>query len=139
MGPDMFRGSGDITAFCSNGMGVMQIDEQTNTIYVKSLFNRDLPETPPPFVVQGRPFIDESGDFKLVEERATKRVGEYRGKGGTPPDSRKQEKLKFLKEKFSLDATGSEMAKALNEKFGSTHAERTVKGWRKEAEQEEMF
>ncbi len=73
--PGMFRGSGDIAAFCSNGIGVMKTDEATTTVYVKPLFNRDLSESPEPFVVQGRPWIDETGDFKLLEERAAKKSG----------------------------------------------------------------
>jgi hypothetical protein len=139
MGPEMFRGSGDIAAFCSNGIGVMKTDEATTTVYVKPLFNRDLSESPEPFVVQGRPWIDETGDFKLLEERAAKRVGEYRSKGGTPPDPQKTEKLEFLRTNFPSNATGKEMAKAVNDKFGSNHAERTVKGWRQEAERQGMF
>jgi len=33
MGPDMFRGSGDITAFLSNGYGLMQTDAVKNEIF----------------------------------------------------------------------------------------------------------
>ena len=69
MGPEMFRGSGDISAFMTNGYGVMQIDSAINRIYVKHLFNRDLPEEPQPFIIEGRPYIDETGNFKLVDEK----------------------------------------------------------------------
>jgi hypothetical protein len=70
MGPAMFRGSGDITAFLSNGYGLMQVDRLTNKIFVKCLFSRDLPEDVPNFVIEGRPWIDEESDFRLVDGNA---------------------------------------------------------------------
>jgi AAA domain-containing protein len=55
-------------------------------------------------------------------------------KGGAQPDPKKFEKLDWLKKNFKPDATGVEMAEALNKEFNSDHAPRTVKGWRQEAE-----
>jgi hypothetical protein len=134
MGPDMFRGSGDIAAFASNGFGVMQVDSNFNRIYVKNVFNRDLTEDPSPFILEGRPHIDETGDFKLVDEApGPLRDHKNKNRGGAQPDAQKNEKLQFLLD-FPPDATGKEMAEALNKKFGSNHADRTVKDWRKEAE-----
>jgi hypothetical protein len=75
MGPDMFRGSGDITAFLSNGYGLMQTDVVKNEIFVKCLFSRDLPEDTPSFILQGREengvsIIDKEHDFRLVSADA---------------------------------------------------------------------
>ena len=75
MGPDMFRGSGDITAFLSNGYGLMQTDAVKNEIFVKCLFSRDLPEETPSFILQGREengvsIIDRDHDFRLVTSNA---------------------------------------------------------------------
>jgi hypothetical protein len=70
MGPEMFRGSTDITAFLSNGYGLMQIDKPTNTVFVKSLFSRDLPEDLPSFILQGKPWIDKEGDFRITDANA---------------------------------------------------------------------
>jgi len=75
MGPEMFRGSGDITAFLSNGYGLMQTNAIRNEIFVKCLFSRDLPEDPPSFKLQGREengdsIIDKEHDFRLVDADA---------------------------------------------------------------------
>ena len=42
--------------------GVCQVDKETNRIYVENLKPRDF-QPRAPFLIQGRPFIDETGDF----------------------------------------------------------------------------
>jgi hypothetical protein len=71
MDPSMFRGSGDVTAFVSNGYGLKQIDAGTNRIFIKGLFGRDLNVEDEQFVIEGRPWIDNTGDFKLLAEAGT--------------------------------------------------------------------
>jgi len=141
MSQGMIRGSGDIAAFATNAYGVAQTDAKTNTVYVGHLFNRDLPEDPMPFVVVGRPWIDETGDFKLVDAAAGP-LSEHKkggGKTGAPADPEKEKKLEFLRLNFPENATGKEMAEALNKQFNSNHASRTAKDWRREAETKNAF
>jgi hypothetical protein len=71
MDPSMFRGSGDVTAFLTNGWGLKQTDSTSNRIFVKGLFGRDLNVDDEQFVVEGRPWINDTGDFKLIEDSGT--------------------------------------------------------------------
>jgi hypothetical protein len=66
MDPSMFRGSGDVTAFLTNGFGLCQVDKESNRIYFKCLFSRDLDDECEDFLMEGRPYIGDTGDFRLV-------------------------------------------------------------------------
>jgi AAA domain len=122
MGPEMFRGSGDITAFLSNGYGLMQLDKVTNKIFVKCLFSRDLPEDTPSFILQGRDengvsIIDSEHDFKLVTSDAGQ-MSEHRAnpklKNMTPEQETK------LKEFHAVGTPLREIAEALGVKSHNT-------------------
>lgn len=63
---NMLRGSGDIGAFISNAYGLRQTDKDNNLIHVECLGGRDLERLVEPFDIQGIPYIDNTGDFKLV-------------------------------------------------------------------------
>jgi hypothetical protein len=78
MDMSMFRGSGDISAFLSNGYGLMKLDEATLRVYAKMVFTRDIEEEPEPWLYEGKPHIGESGDLKFVGEADSLR--EERGK-----------------------------------------------------------
>jgi hypothetical protein len=97
IGPDMFRGSGDVTAFMSNGYGVMQLDEPSNRIYVKGLFGRDLPELAEAFIIEGRPHIDATGDFKLVDESAGP-MRDHKNSGGSKLSKLSAEQIALLRD-----------------------------------------
>lgn len=89
------RGSGDIGAMLSTAWGIRQVDAAANRIYVQNLKARDF-QPCEPFVIEGRPHLDQTGHFKMTEAPGT--AGELREyiehrKGGAPPLSDKGEKL----------------------------------------------
>jgi orotate phosphoribosyltransferase-like protein len=59
------RGSGEIGAMLSTAWAIRQVDGETNRIYVTNIKCRDF-EACAPFVLEGRPWIDTTGDFKMV-------------------------------------------------------------------------
>ena len=63
---NILRGSGDLGAMLSAGWGLRQIDPDRNMIYVANTKARDF-EPCLPFVLQGRPALDEQGRFALLE------------------------------------------------------------------------
>jgi len=62
----MLRGSGDIIAMMSNAYGLLQTDKATNRICVKTLDARDDEQHLETFEIEGRPHINNEGDFKMV-------------------------------------------------------------------------
>jgi AAA domain len=58
------RGSGDIGAMVATGWGLKQLDATQNVVHVENLKPRDF-QPPGPFQIIGRPYIDESGDFRM--------------------------------------------------------------------------
>jgi hypothetical protein len=67
---NILRGSGDIGAMLVACWGVRQIDEPSNRIYVQNVKGRDF-QACGPFVIEGRPHIDERGNFSMVKEPGT--------------------------------------------------------------------
>ena len=63
---NVLRGSGDIGALCATCWGVKQVDEKLNQVIVKNVKPRDFVPCEP-FVIQGRPFIDDTGTFRVVQ------------------------------------------------------------------------
>jgi 5S rRNA maturation endonuclease (ribonuclease M5) len=62
---NMIRGSGEFGAVLATGWGIRQIDKAMNTIHVENIKDRDF-KACAPFELQGRPYIDETGDFQLL-------------------------------------------------------------------------
>jgi hypothetical protein len=86
----VLRGSGDIGAMLCTCWGIRQVDAATNRIYVENLKPRDF-QPCEPFVIEGRPWLDSTGSFKLLEAPGT--AGDLRdhltrqGRGAPPtPD-----------------------------------------------------
>ena len=129
MGPDMFRGSGDITAFLSNGYGLMQTNAAKNEIFVKCLFSRDLPEDPPSLILQGREengdsIIDKEHDFRLLNADAGS-LSEHRANPKLANMTPEQEAK--LRDLHAQGMSTRAIAKALGLK---SHV--TVTNWKKE-------
>jgi len=59
------RGSTELGAALSAAWGIRQIDREANAIFVENLKDRDF-QACRPFVLQGRPHIDQTGSFKLL-------------------------------------------------------------------------
>jgi len=62
---NMLRGSGDLGAMLDVAWGVRQLNRKTTMLHVECLKPRDF-EPPAPFVLEGRPHIDETHDFKYA-------------------------------------------------------------------------
>jgi hypothetical protein len=62
---NVLRGSGDVGAMLSTAWAVKQVNRENNRIYVKNVKPRDF-EPCDPFEIEGRPHIDQAGDFKMV-------------------------------------------------------------------------
>lgn len=83
---NILRGTGDIGAMLCTAWGVRQIDAERNRVYVQNVKPRDFMPCQP-FIIQGRPSIDETGYFELTESPGF--AGELsdhvsKGKGGRP-------------------------------------------------------
>jgi len=62
---NVLRGSGDLAAMCDAVYGLKIVNRETVEIRVECVKPRDF-EPVPPFHIQGRPFIDEIGDFAIL-------------------------------------------------------------------------
>jgi Bifunctional DNA primase/polymerase, N-terminal/AAA domain/Primase C terminal 1 (PriCT-1) len=89
---NVLRGSGDIGAMLATCWAVRQQNPVTNRIWVQNVKPRDF--TPPePFVIEGRPHLDNTGYFLLASrpgEAGT--LADNRPKPGRPADPGKEEK-----------------------------------------------
>jgi hypothetical protein len=92
---NVLRGSGDIGAMLATCWGLSQIDATTNSIYIQNVKARDFHPCEP-FIVQGRPSLDESGYFELTHPpRFAGSLSDHRGRvnGGRPEMENKDEKI----------------------------------------------
>jgi len=69
------RGSGDIGAMLTTAYGIRQVNRDTNRILVQCIKPRDI-EPLPPFEIQGRPYISDVGDFRVISEPSEKSLAE---------------------------------------------------------------
>ena len=59
------RGNGDLGAMADIVWATRIVNLKSTRLYIKNVKGRDL-EPPDPFMIEGRPWIDETHDFKLV-------------------------------------------------------------------------
>lgn len=64
---NVLRGSGEIGAMPATVWGVRQIDEPSNRLYVSNVKARDF-QPCEAFILEGRPHIDQRGEFRMVAE-----------------------------------------------------------------------
>lgn len=62
---NVLRGSGDIGSWCDCCWGVMQVNKACNRVFLQCVKPRDF-EPVEPFVLEGRPSIDERGFFDMT-------------------------------------------------------------------------
>jgi|SRR5579859_4472144 len=116
---NILRGSGDIGAMLCAAWGVRQIDPDQNCIHVTNVKARDF--TPcQPFVIQGRPYLDESGAFHMLEPSGTARElksyldrAKERGRAGAPAMPDKAEKMRQAAEMRAQGRSLREIASTL--------------------------
>jgi AAA domain len=124
---NMFRGSGEYGAALSNAIGLLQEDKELNKVRFHPIVSRDLDELIPDMILQGRPYLGEIGNFKVVEANAEPR------KAGAPGDALKQQKIDFAR---GIAGSYQDRADAVNEKFGTRHTKGTIHEWLKEFDAE---
>jgi 5S rRNA maturation endonuclease (ribonuclease M5) len=66
---EVIRGTGDLSAMVDAVYGLQCVDAQAFKIRVRCVKARDF-EPVPPFEIQGRPYINEIGDFGVLEKPA---------------------------------------------------------------------
>jgi AAA domain len=93
---NVLRGSGDLGAGICTAWGLRQIDAAKNRIYVQNVKPRDF-QPCEPFVIEGRPHIDETGRFKMIEQPGQGgELAHYlpdRKKGGRPASPDREAKI----------------------------------------------
>ena len=122
---NMFRGSGEFGAALTNAYGLCTEEAATTKIRFHCITGRDLDEHLPDMILQGRPHLFETGNFKVIDANATP----YKGKGGAPGDSLKQQKIEFAQ---TVKGSMQDKAEAVNERFGTKHSRSTIHEWLKE-------
>jgi hypothetical protein len=148
---NVFRGTGDFGAMLSDAYGVRQLDKNTNLVHIEHLKPRDQ-DVRPPFQIQGRPFIDKEGTFRMVKEPgACGTLYEEQPKkerGGRKEDAQKDKKIEWLRSHIKQGAREGrklslrELARDLNsvEEFkGSNHDGKTIARWLSEDKREKKL
>ena len=126
---NVLRGSGDIGAMLVACWGLSQIDKTNNRVYVQNCKARDFAPSEP-FILQGRPSIDETGYFELSEPPGF--AGDYadvKPKPGRPPvfkDSKYSEAVSLKNQGLSI--------RDIANKIGVSKS--TVSNWFKDDENE---
>jgi hypothetical protein len=110
---NVLRGSGDIGAMLTTCWGLSQIDAAKNRIYVQNVKARDFLPCEP-FIIQGRPSIDEKGYFELTEPPGfAGNLSDNKGKGGRPESAGKEQKLPEARRMKAEGSSHQEIADAL--------------------------
>jgi hypothetical protein len=114
---NLLRGSGDIGAMLCTAWGIRQVDAEKNQLFVQNVKPRDF-QPCAPFVLEGRPHLDEGGQFKMLAEPGT--AGEMRSylrnkgaEGGRPATPAKADKLREAVELRSRGVSVREIAKTI--------------------------
>jgi len=136
----VLRGSGDVGAMLTTCWGIKQLDADQNIIHVQNVKPRDF-QPCGPFQIVGRPFINETGDFRLH-----KRPGECgslmeeqeseRSLGGASPELRQERVRRIAMVREWLDADQNASINELQRKFKSVGVEvsaAAVKKYKREA------
>jgi hypothetical protein len=111
---NILRGTGDIGAMLCTCWGVRQIDAERNRVYVQNVKPRDFLPCQP-FIIQGRPSIDETGYFELTESPGfAGELGEHvsKEKGGRPatiPEEKMAEAFRLQSQGKSYRQIGEEL------------------------------
>ena len=130
---NVMRGSGDIGAMLSGAWGVYQTNDTNNHVYVCNLKPRDMDKFEP-FIIAGRPHINDSGDFKMLTQPGEcppfSECKPQKPKSGRKTEPENDDKLRFVKELVEAGEESPEKIAALiNEKHGTNHKRATVYKW----------
>ena len=128
---NVLRGTGEFAAFPDLIFGVLKTNDETSRLYIRCADARDDDEYLGDFEVEMRPWIDETGDLKLIVPPGTgtplREQRRNTSKSG-PKDSDRQAKIDFAK---SIEGSLQDKVDAVNVKFGSDHGRSTIGKWLK--------
>jgi len=111
---NVLRGSGDIGAMLATCWGLSQIDATSNRIFVQNVKARDFSACEP-FIIQGRPSIDQTGYFELTEPpQFAGELSDHKDrKAGRPEIADKQGKVTQAREMKAQGLSYRDIAQAL--------------------------
>jgi hypothetical protein len=122
---NVLRGSGDIGAFTATCWGLSQIDSTATRIFVQNVKARDFCPCEP-FIIQGRPSIDQTGYFELTNPPGfAGALSDNKPQAGRPQVADKDEKIAEARRMHEEGKGYREIASALGVSVG------TVSGWLK--------
>jgi len=132
---NVLRGTGEFAAFPDLIFGVLKTNDEASRLYIKCTDARDDDEYLGDFEVEMRPWIDETGDLKLVVPPGTGTPlrEQRRSKSGPKSDPDKQAKIDFVREKIDSGCSLKKATEEANEKFSSKHGVSTFSEWLKAA------
>jgi hypothetical protein len=129
---NMLRGSGDFAASISSAIGLRQLDEKTNTIFVQGVASRDM-EPVEPFVICGRPHLNDTGNFLMVKKpgEAGSLSDHVNNKNGRPENPNKTQKLQMVLDLHKESKSYQEIAETVG------ISKTTVHNWIADADRDE--
>jgi hypothetical protein len=106
---NILRGSGDIGAMLCTAWGIKQLDKEKNIIHIENVKARDF-EPCGPFEIIGRPYINETGDFKMYKKPGVcgplaKEMGANASTAGRPKSDARTRKKELIAEMLKKDST----------------------------------
>jgi hypothetical protein len=120
---NVLRGSGDIGAMLCTCWGLSQIDATSNRIFVQNVKARDFLPCPP-FIIQGRPSIDQTGYFELTDPPGfAGNLSDNKAQAGRPEIPDKDEKIARARQMKQAGTSYRNIARELNVSVG------TVSSW----------
>jgi hypothetical protein len=129
---NMLRGSGDFAASISSAIGLRQLDEKTNTIFVQGVASRDM-EPVEPFVICGRPHLNDTGNFLMLKKpgEAGSLSDHVNKKSGRPENPDKTQKLQMVLDLHKENKSYQEIAATVGV------SKTTVHNWIADADRDE--
>lgn len=110
---NVLRGSGDIGAMLATCWGLSQIDANSTRIFVQNVKARDFLPCEP-FIIKGRPSIDETGYFELTEPPGLAgELSDHKSQGGRAESPNKDQKIAEARRMLAEGSTYQEVATAL--------------------------
>jgi DnaB-like helicase N terminal domain/AAA domain len=111
---NVLRGSGDIGAMLTTCWGLSQIDAASNRIFVQNVKARDFSPCEP-FIIQGRPSLDETGYFELPNPPGfAGTLSDNKTPIGRPQNPETEDKMRQAQEMHASGKSYKEIADILN-------------------------
>jgi hypothetical protein len=110
---NVLRGSGDIGAMLATCWGLSQVDANATRIFVQNVKARDFCPCEP-FIIQGRPSIDETGYFELPNPPGfAGTLSDNKPQVGRPQNPETEDKMRQAQEMHANGKSYKEIADAL--------------------------